>query len=76
MSWEPIYYPDHAERYAHLGKRERLQYPDAIDFGGGVIYVREKKLSEMTFEDRSQYGHDGVLYAAVDVPLWRAEVWH
>lgn len=84
--WKPVYYADHAERYAHLSEDERKQYPDEIEFldidinhhlkPTGRRWRRTKKLSEMTVEDRRRYGPDGVAYAAVDIRLCDAEVWH
>lgn len=70
-----LYDSDHAKRYAHMSEDERKLYPDAVEFSGGRIWRRTKKLSEMTAEDRRRYGPDGVPFAAVDVPVSQAEKW-
>lgn len=72
---EPIYYPDHAERYAHLPPRERWKYPDEVRLGM-FRYKREKTLAELR-EDvvNGKIPCDGgdlltsLLLAAKDIPV-------
>ncbi len=73
---EPIYYEDHAERYAHMSELERLQYPDELYVPSWGIIKREKNLADMTHEDYLRYGPDMIRFAAKDVPLSRAEIYH
>jgi hypothetical protein len=69
---EPIYYPDHAERYAHLGPRERAEYPDAVKIGMFGTIKRERNLIDLTKEECSRIGPSLIRYAAKDIPLSRA----
>lgn len=61
---QPIYYPDHDKRYAHIHPLERWQYPDEIQIGPFVI-KRVKNFKDLTGEDTQ--GHDPCLVAK-DVP--------
>lgn len=65
---ELIYYPDHAERYAHLREAERDEYPDEVRFHHCTI-KRTKLAAELTREDLG--GHDLCLVAR-DIPISKA----
>lgn len=65
---ELIYYPNHAERYAHIPEEEREEYPDEVRIGWTVIQ-RTKLFAELTREDLG--GLDPCLVAR-DVPIRKA----
>jgi len=48
---ELIYYPDHAQRYAHIHPDDRWKYPDEINFGFFHRYKRTKPAKDVTEED-------------------------
>ena len=64
---QPIYYPDHDERYAHVPKRERWKYPDEVRIGP-FRHRRTKLLKEITGEDIRKNGGVSVYLLAKDVP--------
>ena len=75
MITEYVYYPDHDQRYAHLGEDDRKAYPDEILFSDGPPLKRVKNIREMTAEDWKRYGVDGVFFAAKDISVFRAQRW-
>ena len=66
-----IYYSDHDERYAHLPKGERSEFPDALKLSDGSIIPRAKTIAQL-FKDR-RYDFHSIWIHAVDVPISRAE---
>ena len=67
-----IYYPDHAQRYAHMGKRERWRYPDEVHLDGilPIIIKRVKLFKDLTAEDvRGIAGYIPCCIMARDVPI-------
>ena len=65
-----IFYDDHDNRYAHIPPRVRDDYPDEVKVEGVPIIKREKKLDEMTSEERKRW-RGYVLFFAKDIPLSR-----
>lgn len=67
---ELIYYPDHDKRYAHINKRQRLEYPDEIRLGHPPlvwIIKRVKKFKDITGEDVRRAGGVSACLLAKDV---------
>ena len=73
---KPIYYSDHAERYAHLDKDTREEYPDEVEYEKGLFIKRVKDLKDLNEEDMKRYGADLIRLAAKNVPLSRATPYH
>lgn len=72
---EKIYYPDHAQRYAHMSEDERKRYPDEIYFMGWI--KRTRTLEELRKEPKGRrYDPDTILLAAKDVPVDQAMLYH
>lgn len=70
---EKRFYPDHAQRYAHLTPREREEYPDEVYLPSWGWIKREKTFAELCKEPKGKrYGLDVKLLAAKDVALPRA----
>lgn len=66
---ELIYYPNHAERYAHIPEWERAEYPDEVRIGGTIIQ-RTKLFAELTHEDIA--GYIDPCLVARDIPIRKA----
>lgn len=66
-----IYYPDHDERYAHLPRGDRREFPDALKLSGGSIIPRVKTIAQLFQEHK--YDFHEIWFHAVDVPISRAE---
>ena len=60
----PIYYDDHAQRYAHLTPPQRMEWPDAIRMGPyNPIFVRRK----LTEEDYKE--HDPTIRRVINAEI-------
>lgn len=73
---KPIYYADHAERYAHFDEDTRKEYPDEVYVPGWGIIKRVKDYKDMTKEDYRRCCVDLIRLAAKDIPLSRATPYH
>ena len=80
-----VYYGESGERYIptdYTDRREKLPqgakwgFPDEIKILGIPLIKREKTLAEMNDRDWKGWGPDGIFYAAKDISLARAEVYH
>ena len=70
-----IHYPDHDERYAHIPKGERKDYPDALKLSSGRIIPRVKTIAELFKVPRNKrhWTYHSIWFHATDVPVSRAE---
>lgn len=72
-----IYYADHDERYAHLSKSARSEFPDALKLSDGSIIPRVKTIAQLFKEvnknGRRRYNFVEIWFHAVDVPISRAQ---
>ena len=72
-----IYYPDHDERYAHILKGERKDYPDALKLSSGRIIPRVKTIAQLfkvvNKHGRRKYSSQEIWFHATDVPVSRAQ---